>query len=101
MSLLNSLYQVLTHSILFHKRLNYLDCSSEEENTSDEERRSSADFKDLESFQKATFKKKLKCKRKGSRVQPDNDTSQKGSQVGFRVYLLRLITYNILSGFLP
>lgn len=65
----------------YDRRLNYLDCSSEDENTSDEDRRSTSDFKDLESFQKATFKKKLKVKRRGSRVQPDNETSPKRSQV--------------------
>ncbi|KAI1308650.1 Tubby-related protein 4 [Halotydeus destructor] len=62
------------------QKFNYLDCSSEDEKTSDDEssRRPSNNsdhFRDLESFQKANLKKKLKVKKRGSRVTPDGETS--------------------------
>lgn len=68
--------------------MNYLDCSSEEENSEeDESRRPSNDFQDLESFQKAHIKKKIK-KRRGSRVNPDPETSPKRQQDSYREFVL-------------
>ena len=47
-----------------------MDCSSEEENSDDDDYQQN-EFKDRESFQKAYLKKKLKIRRKGSRIKPD------------------------------
>jgi hypothetical protein len=59
--------------------LNYLDCSSEDENTSDDELLGSGtgsrEFAGLETFQKSRLRRKLKLKRSNSRVQPDAETS--------------------------
>ncbi|RWS14272.1 tubby-related protein 4-like protein [Dinothrombium tinctorium] len=68
------------------QKLNYLDCSSEDDNTSDEDLDSN-DFQNLESFQKKNMKKKIKVKRKGSRIQPDK-TSSNFSQVNYKEFVL-------------
>lgn len=94
-----------------------MDCSSEDENTSDDENQQQQqqqqqgvgnrsatpagslgsrtnsilnghDFKDLESFQKAQLKKKIKVKRRGSRVNPDTETSPKRQEVAYREFVL-------------
>lgn len=69
-----------------------MDCSSEDDNTSDDEDLSSSDFKDLESFQKAHFKKKFKIKRKHirSRVQPEEEMNNLNNkqQINYREFSL-------------
>jgi len=70
-------------------RLNYLDCSSEDDNTSDdEEYDTNSDFRNLESFQKQHFRKKFKVKRRGSRVKPETETSPKKQTVCYREFIL-------------
>ncbi|CAG2173375.1 unnamed protein product, partial [Oppiella nova] len=73
--------------------LNYLDCSSESENTSDEdELDDSSSYKNLETFQKRHFRRKFKVKRRNSRVKPNETQQQATSQareaVSYREFVL-------------
>ncbi len=70
-------------------RLNYLDCSSEDDNTSDDEDGDNgSDFQNLESFQKQHFRRKFKAKRRGSRIKPEIETSPKKQTVCYREFIL-------------
>ncbi|RWS28795.1 tubby-related protein 4-like protein [Leptotrombidium deliense] len=79
-------YSPLMFRKVMKQKLNYFDCSSEDENSSDEDFDSN-DFRNLESFQKAHIKKKIKVKRRGSRVQPDKSNSNI-SQGNYREFVL-------------
>ncbi|XP_015788924.1 tubby-related protein 4 [Tetranychus urticae] len=67
------------------QKLNYLDCSSEDDASSDDEFRSQ-DFRNLGNFQKSCIKKKMKVKKRSSRIQPDELSNQR--YTGGREFLL-------------
>ncbi|XP_053212974.1 tubby-related protein 4-like [Panonychus citri] len=67
------------------QKLNYFDCSSEDDGSSDDEFLSQ-DFRNLGSFQKSSIEKKIKVKRRSSRIQPDQSINQRHS--GGREFLL-------------
>lgn len=73
-------------------RLNYLDCSSDSENTSDDdELDTSSEFKDLETMQRKHMKRRFKVKRRNSRVNPNaesRETSPKRQTVSYREFIL-------------
>ena len=62
-----------------------MDCSSEDDGSSDDEFLSQ-DFRNLGSFQKSSIEKKIKVKRRTSRIQPDQAINQRHS--GGREFLL-------------
>ena len=85
------MWKQFSHSLNeFVFRFNYLDCSSDSDNTSDnEELDTSSEFRNLESFQKRHFRKKFKVKRRNSRVTPESkETSPKKKAVSYREFVL-------------
>ncbi|CAG2108193.1 unnamed protein product, partial [Medioppia subpectinata] len=71
------LYSPMMLRKVMKQKLNYLDCSSESENTSDEEELdTSSEYKNLETFQKRHFRRKFQVKRRNSRVKPNESQPQ-------------------------
>ncbi|XP_074604011.1 WD40 superfamily protein Tusp [Brevipalpus obovatus] len=69
------------------QKLNYFDCSSDDDNGSEDDLWSN-DFKNLGSFQRSTIRRHIKVKRRSSRIQPDSHNMNHSRHHAGREFLL-------------